>query len=277
MLGKRRPIIVALFADTHPNSCVGLLHKDGVYTEGGNLVLPSREQEWLWERWENYWDIIKRKKKELKARVIAVSVGDGADDNLHSKAGLLSVVNDIVIDIGVGVLEPVLPVADEIHLIAGTPAHVGDYATIEEAIAERVGGVKDKNSGRYTSFRRYIRANGVLFDCQHAPVSNSSRQHTRGGGAMRTGYEVMGEYWRREEQPPDVVVRAHVHHHEDTGENFVTRTIFCPCWKLHGQYEGKRGFVIQPVGGWYAVCLDGKADLHLELYEPERGTVHEVD
>lgn len=271
-----RPIIAVLFGDAHPNSCVGLLHPDGVYNEGGNLVLPSRAQRWLWEQWKDFWDTIAQKKKRLKAKVVAVSMGDGADDNLHSKAGLISVVNDIVVKIGFGILEPVLEIADEIHFVAGTPAHVGDYAAIEEAIAEKAGAVKNKDTDRFTSFRRYISLNGVRFDLQHVPVSNSTRQHTRGGGAVRTGYEVSGEYWRRGEKPPDIVARAHVHHHEDTGENFATRTIFCPCWKLHGEYEGKRGFVIQPVGGWWIVCRDGKAEVHLELYEPERGSIHEV-
>jgi len=203
-------------------------------------------------------------------------MGDGADDNLHSKAGLVSVVPDVIAEIGVDVLEPVLRVANEIHFIAGTPAHVGRYATIEEQIARRVGGVRHK-SRRYVLFRKYIRARGVVFDCQHTPVSNSTRQHTRGGGAMRTAHEIVSEYQRRGETVPQFALRAHVHHYEDSGENFPVRVLFCPCWKLHAEYEGRRGFVIQPIGGWYIICREGKGDAVLVTYEPERDKVYETD
>lgn len=273
---RQQVTIVVPFGDTHPNSCVGLLNPKGVYTEGGNLVLPSPAQKWLWERWDNYWGEVEREKKRLKAKVVAISMGDGADDNLHSKAGLISVVNDIIVKISVEVLEPVRRVADEILWIAGTPAHVGSYATIEEQVAREVTGepLTDK---RLVPFRRYIRARGVTFDCQHAPVSNSSRQHTRGSGAMRTTHEVMSEYVRRGEPLPQFALRAHVHHYEDSGINFPIRTLFCPCWKLHGEYEGKRGFVIQPVGGWYIICENGSATVVLKTYEPERDAAHETD
>jgi len=273
---KQRITIVAPFADPHPNSCVGLLPPDGVYTEGGNLVLPSRAQLWLWEKWGLYWEEIATLKKKLKAKVVAISVGDGADDNLHSKAGLISVVNDIIVRIGTDVLVPVREVADEIHSISGTPAHVGEYGVIEEQIAQNVGAVKGKD-GRHTAYRKYIRAQGVVFDCQHVPISNSSRQHTRGAGAMRTANELKEEYWRRGEKPPQFALRGHVHHYEDSGANFPVRVLICPCWKLHGDYEGKRGFVIQPIGGWYVVCENGVGMPHLMVWEPERDRVYDTD
>ena len=273
---RKQVTIVAPFGDTHPNSCVGLLNPKGVYTEGGNLVLPSKAQKWLWEKWEDYWAEVAREKKSRDAKVVGISMGDGADDNLHSKAGLISVVNDIIVKIGVEVLEPIKPVVDMVVWTAGTPAHVGSYATIEEQIAREFMGLP-RASSRLTSFRNYIKARGVMLDCQHAPVSNSSRQHTRGGGAMRTTFELLSEYTRRGESPPQIALRAHVHHYEDSGMNFPIRTLFCPCWKLHGEYEGKRGFVIQPIGGWYIICEDGKATPVLKVYEPERDVTYDTD
>jgi len=274
---RKQVTIVAPFADGHQNSCLGLFNPKGVTNENGNLILPNDVQKWQWECWIDYWGEVAREKKKRNAKVVGVSMGDGADDNLHSRAGLISAVEDIIVKVSVESLEPARKVCDELHFIAGTPAHTGSYAAIEEIIAKECEAEMDGRIGRYTSFRRYIRARGVLFDCQHVPVSNSTRQHTRGGGALRTTHELMSEYQRRGEGVPQFALRGHVHHFEDSGMNFRPRTLFCPCWKIHGEYENKRGFVIQPIGGWYIICEEGHGTPVLKLYEPRRDKVHDTD
>jgi len=273
---KNQTTVLVSFSDTHPNSRVGLCHPKGYKLgEDGGRYEIGHIQEWLWENWIHFWKEVKKVAIEEAAQVIAVCVGDGADDNTHSKAGLITLMPKILVQIGVDIWEPVKEVAKEIHLISGTKAHVGIYATHEESIGEKIGVIPDLDTGMFTSFRRRIRVRGVTFDCQHRPVSNATRFHTQGAGARRTAFEICGEYWGRKEELPQVALRGHFHHPGDSGDNYPTRCFFNPAWKLHGEWEQNRGYRIQPVGGWIFICRNGQYHARLQTYEPERGSIHE--
>lgn len=278
MIFKKKYQTTALvgFSDTHPNSRVGLCHPKGYVlgNDGGRYDIGFI-QKWLWENWLGFHKWARKIAQEEGAQIAAVCVGDGADDNTHSKAGLISLLHDKIVEIGTDIWEPVLQTAKEVHLISGTKAHVGSYATLEESIAKQIGAVQDLDTGRYTSFRRVIDVRGVRFDCQHRPISNATREHTRGTGAARTAFELCAEYWRRKEDPPHVALRGHFHHPADSGSNHPIRCFYCHTWKLHGEYEQSRGFVIQPVGGWVFICRNGEYQVRKWQREPERGSIHE--
>ena len=121
---RKRAVIWAVFADGHPNSKVGLCHPDGfTYDEGGSY-LPGKAQHWLWRRWSEYWAFVAGLKKQHRADVWAVSVGDGCDDNDHDKYGLITLNKAGIVSIAAATWEPALEVADLRFGVRGTRAHV---------------------------------------------------------------------------------------------------------------------------------------------------------
>jgi hypothetical protein len=171
---------------------------------------------------------------------------------------------------------PALKVADRTFWVRGTEAHVGGAGELEELTAERCGAVE--SDGLYSRYRWLIETEGVLGMFAHRPISTSTREHTRGGGAMRTAAQLVMSCNRIGQPVPRYACFGHFHHPEDSGENYAVRVMFLPGWKLHGSYEHGRGFSVEPVGGRVLVLEKGQMQV-LPLgdwtYLPEPDTAWE--
>ena len=268
MLKRKKTVIVALFGDTHPNSAVGLIHPDGVVFDDGGKYVPSRAQQWLWRRWLDYWKFVADLKKKYKAEVWAVCLGDGTDDNSHSKHGLIAVNKAVIVDLSAMIWEPI--VADVRFMIRGTEAHTGGAGELEELVAKEVGAEKDGDN--YSWWWLPLEAAGVTFDLAHHPASTTMRPWTKGGGALRQAAIMVYEYAISGNILPQFGFRAHVHHLEDSGLNHPIRVLFLSPWQLCTPFGHRIGFSgrIEPVGGVAVVCKDGRGEVHVKQYRPVR-------
>ncbi len=265
---KKKTVVVALFADTHPNSTVGLLHPDGVDLDDGQKVLPSRAQRWLWRNWLAYWKFVADLKKKYRAEVWAVCLGDGTDDNTHSKHGLITVNKSIIVDISVMVWEPV--VADVKFMVRGTESHTGGSGELEELVAKEIGAEKDGHN--HSWWWLPLEAEGVLFDLAHHPGSTSRMPWTLGGGANRQAAILVYEYAISGNILPQFGLRAHGHHAEDSGSNHPIRVLYLSPWQLCTAFGQRIGYSgrLEPVGGIAVVCKEGHGEVHVKKYRPVR-------
>jgi hypothetical protein len=263
-------VVVAIVSDTHPNSTVGLFAPEGIRDEDGVLHSPSEAQLQLWEWWLDYWQAVEKVSKSYKAdSVYAIIAGDGADDNSHSKHGLVILDRGLMAELSAKAHEPARKTADKLFWVKGTPAHVGEYAVIEEAAAQKLGAVQCPQTDRYTWWYLHMKAAGVLLDVEHHPQTNSYRPWTH--AAYRQSRMVASEYNATGDIIPHVAIRGHTHQFDDSGIATRPRTIYLPPWQLTTSFGHKKGFRLSPVGGIILVCHDdGQYILIPRLYTPER-------
>ncbi|MEE9491243.1 MAG: hypothetical protein V3V80_02950 [Dehalococcoidia bacterium] len=270
MFKRNKTVVVALFADMHPNSTVGLLHPDGVDLDDGQKVRPSRAQHWLWRKWLAYWEFVADLKKKHRAEVWAICLGDGTDDNSHSKHGLITVNKATIVDLSVMVWEPILEIAEVKFVVRGTGSHTGGSGELEELVAKEIGAEKD--DGNHSWWWLPLEAEGVLFDLAHHPGSTSRRPWTLGGGANRQAAILLHEYANSGNLLPQFGFRAHSHHAEDSGTNYSVRVLFLSPWQLTTTFGHRIGYSgrLEPVGGVAVVCNDGHGEVHVKKYRPVR-------
>lgn len=242
------PVILVATADEHINSRVGLCPREGVDLDNDGRYLPSRGQLWLYNRWaDDFWPRIDSLRKKIGGEVWWINVGDGADDNYHNKYGLITLNKSLIVRLAVESYQPALDVADKTFFIRGTSAHVGRDAEIEEQIAYECGATMDGSS--YSSYVWRLQIHGTRILARHKPISNSTRLHTRGGGANRCAVQIMMESTNIASPYPHIALFGHYHHPEDSGENYPVHVYFLPCWKLHGNYDKYMGFSVERIGG----------------------------
>jgi len=261
-----KPIIVTCVADTHPNSMAGLAPHSGLDLDGGGHYKPSVLQTWQYDKWLDFWNFTEGLMAKYDADLWVFDVGDGADDNKHSHYGLISVNQTDIINLGVAVRARPRELATEYIMFRGTEAHSGGYGYLEEQIAQRIQASRNA-AGAYSWWSGLIECAGVLFDVQHHPKNRSYQPWTAGSAAARESSYLEHVYARR--QFPDIAIRAHVHHLEDTGGTHSIRTIFLPAWQMltpYGSSRGEKGY--SPIGGLVFLCQDGEHDGWIKMYDP---------
>ncbi len=142
-------VIVAVNADLHVNSTVGLLCPRFTLDDGG-AYSSSKAQRWAWNHWLSYWKDVEAEKKRLNAPVIAVLNGDIADDNYHCTTQLVTRNKADIIHMVGETLRPCLDVADHVFITRGTEAHVGPNACLDELVAKDIGAEKESTGGKIT-------------------------------------------------------------------------------------------------------------------------------
>jgi hypothetical protein len=186
--------------------------------------------------------------------------GDGPDRNRHSGGYDLIVVSRAdIVRWTVAVLQPAARVADTLVVNRGTPAHEGGTGELAELVAQRIGAMPDPETGNHSWYWPVLDIQGVRFVFGHRPISNSTREHTFGAGALRTAADLVAAYHRMGDRVPDVGVFSHVHHPADSGCNREMRVLYTPPWKLcdsYGHSIGRSG-QLQPVGAWLFEVVDG--------------------
>lgn len=268
---RKANTVVAVVADTHPNSTVGLCPPEVTLDDGG-MYQASKAQRWLWQNWLDFWGRVRSLKNEHRARVYAVFNGDGSDDNRHSQHQLVTVNKSVIVDIGEAVIKPAREIADRIFCIRGTEAHVGGSGELEELIAHRVGAVQDDETGHYSWWHLPLVAAGVEFDICHHPRTAAYRPWTRGAAADRQAAIIISECAEQCIIAPDVAIRSHVHYFADSGVDRRPRTFYTPPWQLTTSFFQRlgAGASVEPVGGLIFVCRDGRYTVEPVRYEAER-------
>jgi len=98
------------------------------------------------------------------------------------------------------------------YFVSGTPVHAGEAGEDEERLAERLGAIPEKETGRRTRFELYVKIGTALVHCSHHIGTTSSMAYE--GTALTKEYnEFCAESARWRRPIPDVVVRSHRHRH----------------------------------------------------------------
>ena len=257
--------IVALWADTHPNSRTGLcpetLQLDGVGSPG--TYQANAVQRECWQHWLEYWHEIAELKRKLKTRIIGVQDGDGSDDNKHDAAGLITANKADMLKIAEAVLQPAREVCDDLIIVRGTPAHVGEQAWSEEILAKLVDATPDKEAGQFSWWYWPAEVEGVKFHVAHRPPTTGQKAWTRDAAVGRASAEVRYEYLGKGEQPPDVAAFGHFHFWRDSGRSKKPTVLFLPPWCVMDAYAITKGKVAlaTEIGGVWVVCSEGTAHI----------------
>ena len=259
---KEKPIVIASWGDTHPNSTVGLMPPNGVVLDDGGTYKPSAVQLEIWDVYLEYWDAVRSVKNELGAECWGMFGGEGVDDNKHSKYQLVSVNESVMLDIGVAVMRPAMDMVDRQFCLRSTEAHSGGSSWMEERLAKELGAEQDPDTGNSSWWFITLLKYGVRAFFAHHPYSNSMRPWTHGGGANRTAEMIEADHGKTRDECPDFACFHHVHHFEDSGETHEVRVFynypFCVT-NAFGHRIGFSGrsmeiggmiFIIWPDGTW---------------------------
>jgi hypothetical protein len=263
--------ILVVVGDLHTNSFSGLV-PPVIYRSNGSPEYANKFQTWLWNRWLEFWEYIEELKERAGLPLIFVVNGDSVDTNRHAPHELIDLDPNVILNTAIEVLEPPMELADRWYIVRGTPSHTGRNCWLEERLAKELAQKPSSRNGArpqartgaentwiYSWWKVYLEVGGVTFDIMHRPESTSLRTWTLGGGAMRIAKTVVDKYQKTKNTPPDVALRNHFHHWEDSGTNFATRAFILPAWQGPSSYTMGRG--IDPegheYGGIYFTCRDG--------------------
>lgn len=236
---KSGPPIVVAVGDTHTNSHSGLL-PPSVELSDGSKHISNIFQNWLWDKWLRFWGEMGEIKNKSNSPLIAIFNGDSVDKNRFSKEELISHDPNDILLMAADALAPALDVADVWYVVRGTPVHTGEGSWLEEALARDIG-AKPENENNHSWWSLNLHVNGVRFNVQHTPESNSTRPWTLGAGALRIAKIVMDNYYDTGDPPPHIVVRNHKHHWEDSGTNHFSRAFILPAWQGDTTFVHKIG------------------------------------
>jgi len=273
---------LVVVGDLHTNSDAGLM-PPVVYGYKGNPIQQNGFQEWLWDKWLRMWDFIGEYKVKTKIPLAVVFNGDSVDKNKHAPDELISLNESVILSTAEDVVRPAVDVADFTYVVRGTPAHTGKGAWLEDQLGKNIGAVSP-NPGAFGDHKQhswwhlYFDISGVTFDIHHHPESTSMRTWTVGGGALRIAKTVMDEYVLSGDKPPNVAIRNHNHHWEDSGTNYPTQAFMLPAWQGPTDFIHRKGMgsKVHPVGCIYFTCYDGKYKWDRLMYEPKRREALEV-
>lgn len=250
----------AVVSDLHSGSTLGLLSPSGVQLDDGQVVTPSEAQKKLWECWLTYREAVRSTLRAGDKLILLVN-GDLVDGDHHRTAQIIS--KNLAVTqqrIAIDALLPLLeldPVA--IHIIRGTEAHVGASAQWEEAIAEKIGAVRDPKTGTFSRWGlSAISKDCLLWFNHHGRMGTRGWTKMTGPGTMAA--EIVMDCASHNERIPDLAVFGHCHQWGDTNDNFRTRVVQTAAWQLKTAFISRIAPTKLPaIGGVIITCDSGRA------------------
>ena len=166
--------IVVCVGDTHCGSTVGLCPPEGLELDDEGMYLPSKAQNWLWNNWEEAWGKVKSvKRKNRKAKLHLILNGDLIDGDHHRTTQIATGLTGVHMRCAMESLRvPLALKPNTIHVLRGTPSHVGRAGGSEEGIARALKAaswpvVGDPDTGMKSSYSRVIQVGNTRFDIKH--------------------------------------------------------------------------------------------------------------
>jgi hypothetical protein len=265
-----QPVVVAVTADQHTGSQLGLCPSEGVRLDEGGEYRPTKAQLWTWEKWLEYHAAIAQLRKSLKAKLIYVSNGDAVDGDHHGTSQIITrnVESQAYIAHRVFSVPKDLK-ADEYHVVRGTTIHVGEGGASEEALAKHLKAQRDPVSESWSVWHLRLHIYGRELDFQHH-CSVGGLPWTVAGGVARLAFRHRVERIEAGLRPADLIIRSHKHTHLDSYDAHKTRAIVTPAWQLKTSHAHKVApESIADIGGIAVVVEpDGQYAVQKWLYQP---------
>jgi len=243
--------VIAIPADTHCGSTLGLMTPKPLVVSDENTISPSPAQKIIWKQWEHNWQAVAEERR--KSRLIIVQAGDPVEGMHHESPQIMTMREDEHVTIAIHCYDWALRKAkfdsgkgDRYYQIAGTEAHGGVGSRAEEALArdfrnkgDKTNGVvpvwekqvfdddedQDIIQGKYTWGGLRRKVNGVLFDIAHHGASVGSRAWTTANQLQNTIKSIYWECLNNKKEIPRYWIRAHYHQY------------------VHAYYEDKQGII----------------------------------
>ena len=220
--GIRNAVVIS---DEHMICRLGLCPPEGVVLDDGGAYTPSKLQRKVWNYWREFWD-------EWVPTVTrgepfcVVNNGDAIDGGAHhnNKTHISDNENDQR-RLALAVLRPVVEACEgRYYHIRGTEVHAGRSGVNEEALAESLGAIPNKE-GQYARWDMWMRLGVGLSHFSHH-IGTTGSMHYESTALMRELSEAYVEAGRWGDEPPDVVVRSHRHRNAEvrvqTRKGFAT-------------------------------------------------------
>ena len=276
--------IVVCVGDTHCGSTVGLCPPEGLELDDEGLYLPSKAQNWLWNNWEEAWGKVKSvKRKNRKAKLHLILNGDLIDGDHHRTTQIATGLTGVHMRCAMESLRvPLALKPNTIHVLRGTPSHVGRAGGSEEGIARALKAaswpvVGDPDTGMKSSYSRVIQVGNTRFDIKHHGRMGR-RAHTKGPYMRWFAQDIFFNHMMDGDDPPDVAIRSPFHQFADSGRihKIKTRAVALPAWQLATEYVHRVAESLADIGlVWFEVD-DDDYDMKTVLYKPDRPTTVEV-
>jgi hypothetical protein len=259
-----------VLADLHMGASVALCRPVVGLDDGGSYH-ASAAQLFLWRSWENLLEQVTRKKVgelllDLNGDIIE---GDAKNRSIQlitrNKATLLRHAAEV--------LDPLVKMSAGLYFKRGTEAHSGNSGEWEEELALDLGAAQcpETNTASWWSMRYEVE--GVRFDTAHHPRSNGGgRPQNRFSMIDALASDTVFSYANdRREEPPDLVIRSHIHTYKDSYDHFRTRAITTPCWSLFTAHTYRTGIAptLPDIGGILIHCSAGRYEVDVIRYQPK--------
>ena len=251
MSDGRVPNIVVI-GDTHIG-CKLALAPDRFMLDEGNEIAASKWQQALRAWWREFWDEFVPKACRGEPFVL-VHIGDAIDGNHHGASSVWTTnIHDQILG-AVDVLKPEVSKAQAFYVVRGTGVHVGESGRDEEALAEKLGAVRNE-FGRHSQQELTLDLGGRLINFMHH-ISATASPYARATALQRLLTNGYVEAGRRGGHQYSMYVRGHRHTHtmlsEEAAHGTVT-VVSTPAW------QGKTSYIYSRDG--------------LQLVQPEIGGV----
>ena len=159
--------LVAIVADTHINSSIGL-SLPSVNLDDGGTYQASRGQRWLWECWIDFWDSLDSLARSRAADVTVIFNGDILEADPKQRTSQLISRNPAdILRMASETIQPAAVLAKRIFFIRGTASHTGISANMEEILAADTIGAIPTDDGTCSWWKLLAEFGGVLLDVVH--------------------------------------------------------------------------------------------------------------
>ena len=267
-----KPQTWLLASDTHCGSTIGVCPPEGVRTDDGQEILPSKPQQWLWECWQQVHRRAQAIAKQHKADLNVILNGDLVDGDHHGTAQIMSRHPDAQAYIARRTFEVTQAVKPKrLFVVRGTEVHTGTSGSAEESLAKSIGAERDPDTHLWSRWHLRLRVHGQLIDVQHHGKGLGRLPHTKQNGANSLAWRVFQSHVERNLEPPALVVRSHLHQFADSyGANRRTRGLFLPSFQLKTAYVHRvAADEIADVGAVVVTVFpDGRMDVEPILFQP---------
>jgi len=247
-------------SDLHIGSKFAVMHPHSDYK-------ANQVQRWLFKTWNIFLDNVQKILDEQKPDYVHLSeLGDlGELDYAKRNASELWTQDpDDIVANHAELLEPLHKLANSVHFVRGTKAHIGEDGGIDEKIARdcdisvhtntKLTNGKFITAGQYAEFS----LSGVHFEIAHHGKNKS--KWTDINTLVSLGNEILLKRTKNGQKAPDVVSRGHFHYGEHTPFDKKPYVIAVPSWQLPNNYAFRVDATVETphVGGHVVVVEDGE-------------------
>ena len=254
---------VAVISDLHIGSTVALPPSAQYILPDGQRLHASPAQLWILDCWNKYWAEFHK----IPAKRSAIIVNGEFCEGEHHCAQQIIGQAEVMEGMAVGLLQKHVGKVNKLYVVRGSNAHSKQQGMADETVARELGAVRNA-SGYRSDYRWRVDVGGVIIDAAHH-ITGGGVPWTSGNNVRRALMTTILRSLERNEKPPDILLRSHVH----TPANYEFgghRIYITPSFKLRDEYAHKIGASLAPIGGLFITVDNKVAEVVTRIFLPQR-------